>query len=192
MGEKVSFQISEKKKHNNTTTQEKQNKQLTLINLANTYADVGKEYLKLSVWKQERPRYGKETKGIKYIYVTDASSHDTQSIPAEVGVLLQQVRKANPQAKILLAVEMAFRVNLDNLPIQFAHTSNESIQLAGPYQQLKQTADRLEVDLLALDDMIMSDVGERVGIKLGKISAQAFQSKPNLFTKMTKYANEDM
>lgn len=105
-------------------------------------------------WQQARPDYARETKNIKYIYAVEASDHETQSIPREVEILLKQIRKANPQARILLALEFAIRENAHAIPIHFAHETNWPFTVAAPYTHVVKTADKLDMDILALDDFI--------------------------------------
>ena len=125
--------------------------------IAGEIGEIGLDAARLSkpTWKTNRPDYGQATKGLKYIYLTDASAHNTVSIVQEVQAVLRAVRKANPQAHILLATEFAYAV-MDPLspPLRFANTPNEVIDIYPEYKGLQQTADELAMDILALDDVV--------------------------------------
>lgn len=118
--------------------------------------------------QMNRPDYGKETKGIPFVYLTDASSHDTQSIVREIKQVMISIRKANPQARILLALEFAEMTDFAT-PIRFAHKANKKMQVTAPYNLLVKQADQLGMDILALDDFIF------------------FQQKPMAFYKIGRY-----
>ena len=114
---------------------------------------------KVSTVEQKQPDYGTETKGIPFIYVTDASGHGTQSIVREVNAVMQAVRQANPKARILLATE--FGVMLDfSTPIQFAGKTNKEMLITASYDQLVPQANQLGIDILALDDAIVGPLDE--------------------------------
>lgn len=99
-------------------------------------------------WGTFRPDYAKETKGIKYIYVTDASYHETKTIPAEVVRLMQDVRRANPNAHILLATEFALQTDPQAVPLRFANSSELPFQISGDsYTPLLEAGDRLHIDI---------------------------------------------
>lgn len=116
--------------------------------------------------KKKRPNYGKETKGVPFIYLTDASGHGTQSIVNEVQELMQQVRKTNPQARILLALEFAEMQDADT-PIQFAGKINKEMYISAPYNQLAPLAAQLGMDILALDDLMFGPEEEAIWHKIG-------------------------
>ena len=102
-------------------------------------------------WANKLPNYGKETKNVKYIFASDASSHDTHHIPVAVGKLMEQVRRENPQARILLATEFAITNGFD-MPIRFAKTKNPQVVMLDNYEFLQKAADKTNIDILALDD----------------------------------------
>ncbi|MBR2082522.1 MAG: hypothetical protein IJ876_05915 [Elusimicrobiaceae bacterium] len=75
--------------------------------------------------EDDQPDYGKETKGFPFIFLTDASGHHRQSIVQEVKHVMESVRQANPQARILLALEFARMADFAT-PIRFAGQSKRS------------------------------------------------------------------
>lgn len=114
-----------------------------------------------------RPDYVQQTRGIPYIYLTDASGHGTQTILNEVIRVMRAARQANPQARILLALEFAVMLDFSS-PIQFAGQKNEDFFLDEKYEPLKTLADQLNMDLLALDDVIWWQWDKDVlGYKIG-------------------------
>lgn len=115
----------------------------------------------------KRPDYAQETQNVKYIYVTDASDHGTKSIPYEVNVLLQQIRRARPKARILLALEFAVREDPHALPIHFAGEKELPFTIDQSYSFLIKKADKLDIDVLALDDFLLPQLGETPGFKMG-------------------------
>ena len=118
--------------------------------------------------KEERPNYGKESKGVSYIYLTDYSGHSTQSIVNEVKEVMRSVRQANPQARILLALEAA-QMRDFAAPIRFAKRNNERMEMPAPYDQLFSQADKLNMDILALDDTVVWNWEGGTGYKIGDI-----------------------
>ncbi|WP_428074628.1 hypothetical protein [Candidatus Avelusimicrobium luingense] len=119
-----------------------------------------------TLWGKFRLDYVKEAKGVKYIYVSDASDHQTKDIPTEVAYLLQQVRKANPDARILLATEFAVHTDSAKTPIRFAHDKNRPFQTIEQYAQLVTASDKNNIDILGLDDSLYS---AEEAIKVGDI-----------------------
>ncbi len=116
-----------------------------------------------TVWGRGRPDYAEETKNFKYIYVTDASDHHTKTIPAEVIHVMQSIRQANPRARILLAMEFAVQKDKDKLPLRLANDKELPFFVYGEYQPLVEAADRLDTDILGLDDLLLSAQGIKVG-----------------------------
>ena len=114
-------------------------------------------------WGRGRPDYAEETKNFKYIYVTDASDHHTKTIPAEVIHVMQSIRQANPRARILLAMEFAVQRDKDKLPLRLANDKELPFFVYGEYQPLVEAADRLDTDILGLDDFLLSAQGTKVG-----------------------------
>lgn len=128
----------------------------------------GLEKFHVNTIEQERPSYGKETKGVPYIYLTDASGHGTQSVAEEVALVLRSVRQANPQAHILFATEFAVMENL-RTPIRFVGKDNPDMGTVDPYDKLLSQADKLQIDVLALDDSMIWQWNEKtIGYKIGE------------------------
>ena len=121
-----------------------------------------------------RPDYAAETKGMRYIYLADASDHDTKSIVQEVSYLLERVRESNPQAHILLALEFANNTDLNAAPIHFPGKDTPHILLMQSYAGLLPLAERLDMDVLALDDFVLYENG----FKLGKFLVNVDLSDP--------------
>lgn len=116
--------------------------------------------------EEKRPDYGKETKGIAVIYLTDASGHGTQTIVNEVKEVMRSVRAANPQARILLATEMAYLTDFDT-PIQFAGKTNKNMGTFKDTVSLLSQASRLGVDVLGLDDSVFWKGDGGIWYKIG-------------------------
>ena len=119
-------------------------------------------------WQNTRPDYAQETSRVKYIYVSDASDHGTKTIPQEVAKLLKQIRRAHPQARILLALEFAVREDRHALPIHFAKETPLPFTIDADYAPLLKTTDKLNIDVLSLDDYL-PDVQGATGFKIGNI-----------------------
>lgn len=140
------------------------------------------------LWGKFRLNYAKETRGIKYIYVAEASNHDTKTIPAEVSHLLQRVRHANPHARILLALESAWQNAPDQLPLRFAHSSTQPFELVHEnYAPLLTAADRADIDILGLDDFVSLQKEE---VKIGDVIIQTPFQKPEIQYILTQYDPE--
>ena len=75
----------------------------------------------------------------------------------EVNRLLEAVREANPNARILLATEFAVAFGSDGLflPFRFAQTPNPRVTAWFPYDALLQKAEELGVDVLPLEDFYL-------------------------------------
>lgn len=119
------------------------------------------------ITQMNRPDYGKETKGIPFVYLTDASGHSTQSIVREIKQVMISIRKANPQARILLALEFAEMTDFAT-PIRFAHKANKKMDVGVPYNLLVKQADQLGMDILALDDFIFFQQESMAYYKIGR------------------------
>ena len=114
----------------------------------------------------KRLNYGKYTKQTPFIYLADASTHSAQAVVNEVKYVLQSVRTANPQARILLAMEAAYMYELDT-PIRFAKQENETMEVPAPYDELLDMADTLNIDILALEDFILEEGPKVSSYKVG-------------------------
>lgn len=151
-------------------------------------------------WQQARPDYARETKNIKYIYVAESSDHETKSIPREMERLLKQIRQANPQARILLALEFAVREDAHAIPIHFAHETNRPFTVAAPYAHVAKTADKLDMDMVALDDFIPG-LRRKDSFKLGNSIVTGYdhpdaqrvleQYQPGLTQQIKEYEQEE-
>ena len=124
--------------------------------------------LPIPLYGTVRPDYAKETSQAKYIYVTDASAHDTKTIPQEVGRVLSSVRQTHPQARILLATEFAIAQDTAEAPIHFAGPQNVPFFISEEYRSLVPLANSLDIDILGLDDsIIVQDQTHNNAIKVG-------------------------
>ena len=95
------------------------------------------------------PNYEFLLKRFKYIFIGE--SHGTNSTPAEMIRMMQAVRKQHPDKRILLASEFAMVPDLETFPLQRAGSSVDIVQV---YPEVKQAADALGIDQLALDDIL--------------------------------------
>ena len=118
-------------------------------------------------WKYARPDYGWITQQTSLIYLTDASSHSTNSAVEEVKKVMQSVRKFNPHARILLALEFVAVADFAT-PIRFARKPNKEMYIDSPYDQLLSQADLLDMDVLALEDNIAFADGKAAAVKIGR------------------------
>ena len=115
-----------------------------------------------------RPDYGEAAKSVRFLYLSE-SSHRKRTVVNEVKRILHSVREKNPQAKILLATEFGQATHLST-PIRFAKTDNKNIEWGTPYSQLLEETDRLDIDILALDDsfFIRETDNKNLWYKIGK------------------------
>ncbi len=147
-------------------------------------------------WGDFRPNYAKETKGIKYIYVSDASDHDTKTIPAEVSRVMQEVRRANPNARILLATEFAVDKWEDrSLPLRFAHSKKMPFEINPSYEPLLLAGDQNDIDILGLDDngRAMDEQTIKIGdtsIKIGDTSIEISLEDPQIQRILSQYESQ--
>lgn len=136
-------------------------------------------------WQNNRPDYVQETNNVKYIYVSDSSAHGTKTIRREVTLLLKQIRHAHPQARILLALEFAERKDRHAVPIHFAKETSWPFTIDDNYTPLIKTADKLDVDILGLDDYIPAEQ-ETLAFKMGDALVQGLDH-PNALAVLTQY-----
>ena len=113
--------------------------------------------------------YQKQLTGKKYIFVSEASAHDTISLVKEMTAILAQVRKANPQAHILLASEFSLVSDMQAWPIRFAGKTNRNMFTYDTYSSVDEAANRLGMDVLALDDAISAQ--DEQGVWYAKIGS---------------------
>ncbi len=116
---------------------------------------------------QGRPNYKKLLQGQKYIFISEDSKHETHSCLKETVTILQAARRANPQARILLASEFSLVGDTHVWPIRFSGQPNSNVDTLGDYKQLEQVADRLNLDLLALDDACQAQWQGQFYAKMG-------------------------
>ena len=102
----------------------------------------------------------------KYVFISESISHDTNSAPQEAINILKAARKARPNDKILLAQEF-LKWDGDEHTSLLKKAGKES-QLTSSYPEVTQTADKLGIDQLALDDEIFMAGKEGVMVKMGK------------------------
>ena len=141
-----------------------------------------------STAKASRPDYARETKNFKYIYMSDASSHETKTIPAEVIRVMRAVRRANPQARILLATEFAVQEDKDKLPFHFANSGKELPFKMIDYPQLVPVADQENIDVLGLDDKISP---MKYTVKAGDTVIRFFLTDERVKRILTQYLPEE-
>lgn len=150
-------------------------------------------------WRNNRPDYAQETNNVKYIYVSDSSGHGTKTIRKEVTLLLKQIRRAHPQVHILLALEFAERKEQHALPIHFAKETSWPFAIDDDYAPLIKMADKLDVDILGLDDYIPAEQ-ETPAFKMGDALVQDLdhpnalavlnQYQPQLLTQITQHEEQ--
>ena len=115
----------------------------------------------------KRPDYGAYAQQVPFIYVTDASAHGIKTIINEVKQVLRSVRRANPQARILLALEFAEMEN-GTPPVRFAGQENTSMEVYTDYDALVPVAAELDIDILALEDGFIDFTDSAFFYKIGK------------------------
>lgn len=109
--------------------------------------------------------YAEVTKGKKYIFISEL--HEVAPVQAEVQQILKAVRAKNPGKKILLATEFASLQHPQSNPLQLNNRS--SLHDYG-YDWIPDTADKLKIDVLALDDEIVQFLAD--GTTLVKVGEQ--------------------
>jgi len=102
---------------------------------------------------QGTPDYATDLQGKKYIFISETSSHDQYNLVKHTVKILEILHKKNPNAKILLANEFSVAKDTYVWPIRFADEENENIITYPQYADLEEAADRLNIDILALDEM---------------------------------------
>ena len=126
---------------------------------------------------QGTPDYAADLQGKKYIFIGEASDHDQMPLVRHTAALLKTLRKQNPNAKILLANEFSVVGDTHTWPIRFANIKNKNITTFEGYNELEPVADRLHIDILALDDgCFETDSQGNVFVKVGP-SWVAFNAK---------------
>ena len=126
---------------------------------------------------QGTPDYAAELKDTKYIFISEASNHGQQSLVEHTISILETLRAANPGANILLANEFSVARDTYVWPIRFANVQNENIITYDEYSDLEKAADRLGIDILALDET--SSFTDELGESYAKVGPQwvAFDKK---------------
>ncbi|WP_428042880.1 hypothetical protein [Candidatus Avelusimicrobium fimicolum] len=102
----------------------------------------------------------------KYIFISENISHDTKSAPQEVINILKAARNARPNAKILLAQEFLSWTGENN--VSLLKKPGQNSELYSSYPEVTQTADKLKIDQLALDDIIYMAYEKNIAVKNGK------------------------
>ena len=105
------------------------------------------------------PDYGSLAHDKKYIYIAESSVHNTHTLPREGAKVLEEIRNANPNARILLALEMAILTKQTDSPLLAQQQTSDSspIFIHPDYRALSDTAQRKNIDVLALDDYLLFD-----------------------------------
>lgn len=104
--------------------------------------------------KNEPPDYMSAVKGTKVIYVAEGINHYTVSARREMIRVLEAVRKENPSANILLAVELLARRRPEAPRLRKAGENIETLRFSPEYAGVLEASDRLGMDCLALDDTV--------------------------------------
>lgn len=102
----------------------------------------------------------------KYVFISESISHETASAPQEVINILKAARKARPNDKILLAQEFLKWDGDEHSSL--LKKAGKASKLTSSYPKVTQTADKLGIDQLALDDEIFMAGTEGVMVKMGK------------------------
>ena len=131
-------------------------------------------------WTTGRPDYAAVTKGTKFIFLTDYLSHNQKTVVNEVRQVLHSLRAANPQAKILMALEFAQLQNATKLPIRFAKHPDRDIDMPVPYNTLFKVADQFNMDILALDDYILVSAFDSLSFKMGNTLVGIYDNDPHI------------
>ena len=138
-----------------------------------------------SFWGKFRPDYAQETEGVKYIYASDASDHDTKTIPLEVIRLMRAVRQANPDARILLATEFAVQTKSMELPFRLAHSGHMPFQIIKSYNTLLTASEQLDIDILGLDSDIY--IPGSSNVQIGDVLLNISFDEPQIQRILTQY-----
>lgn len=125
---------------------------------------------------QGLPDYAKDLQGKKYIFIGEASDHDQHALVQHTVHILKTIRAKNPQAKMLLANEFSLISDTHTWPIRFANIKNENITTFEGYDVLESVADRLNIDILALDDGCFEE--DATGTFFSKIGPQWVSFNP--------------
>ena len=115
------------------------------------------------------PPYEQMAKGQRFVFIAEAVNHETPDAINEAAAIIQAVRKANPEARILLASE--FLVWMGDPQCSLLQKADEKPCLAAlpPYAPVFKSAQKAGVDMLALDDFIcMHYLDNYSGVKIGK------------------------
>ena len=141
-------------------------------------------------WHEGRPDYTRETKGIKYIYVGE--THNKTTFIQEMISLLEQIRKANPQARILVATEFAVS-GRGKQPLAFAKSIREHddlpIYIASGHIKWFVTAGNLDIDVLALDDYFNDYTNGQV--KMGNALVTIPPDNPQISSILQEYVGSN-
>ena len=104
--------------------------------------------------RQKRDFYTEMIRGEKRIFMWEAD-HQREGFISEYNEILKVARKANPHARILLALEPLENTTVETIPIQFYDKKREqNLFIFKAYKNMLKTAKKLKIDVLALDDFI--------------------------------------
>lgn len=138
----------------------------------------------------QHPDYAKLTANYPYIFIGE--HHGTTQIPHEVSYILSQIRRANPQARILLASEFAVLYDFEQSPLHAVNTPWQEIRPVVPnYEKVFTQATQLDMDVLALDDTLGSIDEEGVAVKIGKFLAVIDRKDPLVKPVLSSYQPQD-
>jgi hypothetical protein len=130
---------------------------------------------------QGKPDYAKELAGKKYIFINESSNHNTASCLEETIRILTVLRKkVAPSANIVLASEFSLVSATNVWPIRFAKNPNPNINTLGIYKQLENAADRLNIDILALDDACYGTQDGTFYSKMGRVWTAFSENHPEM------------
>ena len=109
------------------------------------------------------PDYENLVKNVKYIYIGEI--HDEPAIQQEIQKLLHAVREANPDKKILLASEF---LQVPHPLINPLHSVGKEDWSGYSYDFIEGLSEKLNMDVLSLDDAIVQTTKSGVLIKIGE------------------------
>ena len=138
------------------------------------------------------PDYGEKLAGSKFIILGEGANHGEEIQLEESFRLLESIRKANPQARILLAEEHAETMVSCNQPLESkeclwpspfraARSQNDNITISHEYKPVLALLDRLGIDLLALDSTYVGGLDYIPTLQVGNKAIPIIISENPLF-----------
>lgn len=104
--------------------------------------------------QQQRDFYATTLRGKKRFLILE-TNHRRENFISQYSEILRTVRKINPHARILLALEFLRNTKTQALPIQFYdEKQKEDLFIFEDYKKLLADAKKFKIDVLALDDTI--------------------------------------